>query len=102
MCEAIDDTRDTIELKLTLNVILGNLEESIAEVWKDAIRKLDDEEISQLTWLAQRYPSSKFSSIMLKFLMNKSYPFKEMILYQTDENFKRRMGIDDLEKEEWF
>lgn len=96
-----DDARDSIELKLTLNVILGQLEESVAQVWKEAIRELDDEEISRLIRLAQIYPSSKVSSIMLKCLMKKSYPFKEMILYQTDENFKRRMGIDDFEKEEW-
>ncbi len=96
-----DDARDSIELKLTLNVILGHLEENVAQVWKDAIRKLDDDEISYLMRLANKYPSSIVSTVMLKFLMRKSYPFKEMILYQTDENFKRRMGIDDFEKEEW-
>ncbi|MFQ6113197.1 MAG: hypothetical protein ACE5NG_03805, partial [bacterium] len=81
MDAASDDARDSIELKLTLNVILGHLEESVAQVWKDAIGQLDDEEISQLIRLAQRYPSSTVSSIMLKRLMKKSYPFKEMILY---------------------
>lgn len=96
-----DDTRDTIELRLTLNVILGYLEESVAEVWKEAIRQLNDEEISQLTRVTQKCPNSQVSSVLLKFLMRKSYPFKEMILYRTDENFKRKLGIDDFGKEEF-
>lgn len=91
-----DSARDSIELRLTLNVILGYLEESVAEVWKDAINKLDDREIAYLARVTQKHPIHEVSRMMLRYLMQKSYPFKEMILYRTDEDFKRRLGLNQV------
>ncbi|MFQ5707313.1 MAG: hypothetical protein ACE5HO_07675 [bacterium] len=101
MSGVFDNARDSIELRLTLNVLLGNIEESIAQVWKEAIRNLNDAEIAHLTRVVQRCPHYKVSSEVVKLLMKKSYPFKEMILYQTDEDFKRRLGLDEVGKGEF-
>lgn len=95
MSSKFDDARDSIELKLTLKVLLGYLEEDIAVVWRNAIRQLDDTDIAHLTRLTQNCPDYKVSSVLLKYLMNKNYPFRELILYRTDEAFKRRLGIKE-------
>lgn len=93
----ITEARDAIELRLTLSVILGQLDETIAQIWKDAIRSLDDREIEQLIRCVWNLPEAQLSSATLKFLMDKYYPFRELILYGTDDEFKRRMGLLDFE-----
>lgn len=88
------EARETIELRLTLNVILGQLDETLARVWCDAFRCLNDGDIAQLMMLTRGLDDHRASSVTLRFLMQHCYPFREMVLYQTDDAFKRRMGLD--------
>ncbi len=88
------DARETIELRLTLNVILGELDESMARVWREAFRSLQDDDIAKLMLLTRGLDDHQASSITLRFLMDRCFPFREMVQYQTDEAFKRRMGLD--------
>jgi hypothetical protein len=89
------DARETIELRLTLSVILGELDEALAAVWRDAFRNLEDKDIALLMMLTRGLDDRHASAVTLRFLMNRSYPFREMVLYQTDDAFKRRMGLDE-------
>jgi hypothetical protein len=89
------DARETIELRLTLNVILGELDEGHATVWRDAFRNLQDNDIALLMMLTRGLDDRHASAVTLRFLMNRSYSFREMVLYQTDDAFKRRMGLDE-------
>lgn len=93
----ISEARDAIELRLTLSVILGQLDEKMAQVWKDAIRSLDDGDIVQLIRRVWNLPEAESTSATLRFLMERHYPFREFILYRTDDDFKRRMGLLDYE-----
>jgi len=92
------DARETIELRLALNVILGDLGESQARVWCDAFRSLQDEDIAQLMMITRRLNERQASSATLRFLMERFYPFREMVLYQTDAAFKRRMGLEEFDR----
>jgi hypothetical protein len=87
-------TRENIELRLTLNVILGDLDESFAHVWRDAFRSLEDRDIARLLMMARRLDAHQASALTLRVLMEHHYPFREMVMYQTDAAFKRRMGLD--------
>lgn len=88
------DARETIELRLTLNVILGELDESMAGVWRDAFRCLQDDDIAKLMMMTRGLDDHRASSITMRFLMDRCFPFREMVLYQTNDDFKRRMGLD--------
>ena len=89
--------RENIELKLILSVLLGDMEEEMAEIWKEAIRGLDDQDMRQLVLLTRGQPDESVPSVTLKFLMERSYSFREMILYQTAPEFRRRMGLEDID-----
>jgi hypothetical protein len=93
-------TRANIERRLTLGVILGDLDESLAEVWREAFRSLDDHEMATLMRLTSGLSHQRASAITLRFLMEHHYPFREMVLYHTDDNFKRRMRLLDY-LDEW-
>jgi len=95
MSSIYEDARETIELRLTLNVILGELDEALASVWRDAFRCLNDKDIAHLMSLTRGLDAHRASSVTLRFLMERCYPFREMVLYQTDDAFKRRMGLDE-------
>jgi hypothetical protein len=95
------DTRANIELRLTLGVLVGDLDESLAEVWREAFRSLDDKDIEILMRRSVGLSSRQACMLTLRFLMERHYPFREMILYHTDDEFKRRMGLQDFIIEEW-
>lgn len=88
-------TRENIEWRLTLSVLLGDLDESVTEVWLQAIRSLDDQDLAALIRQAAVLPERHACALTLRFLMERHFPFREMIMYQTDETFKRRMGLAD-------
>lgn len=90
------EARETIELRLTLSVILGELDESLARVWSEAFQSLRDEDIAELMRITRSMVAHEASSATLRFLMDHFYPFREMVLYHTDDGFKRRMGLDGL------
>lgn len=92
------EARETIELRLTLSVILGDLDESLARVWSEAFQSLNDEDIARLMRITRGLSDHQASSATLRFLMDHFYPFREMVLYQTDDVFKRRMGLDEFDK----
>jgi hypothetical protein len=93
------DARETIELRLTLNVILGELDESLASVWRDAFRSLQDKDFAQLLMMTRGLDDHQASATTLRFLMDHCYPFREMVLYQTDAAFRRRMGLDEFDQQ---
>ena len=90
-------TREMIEFKINLNVILGELEEEFAEIWIEAIRSLSDEQIAALIRITNALSPEQGSKFTLRYLMENNYPFRELVLYQTDDNFKRRMGLLDYD-----
>jgi hypothetical protein len=93
-------TRTNIERRLTLGVLRGDLDESLAEVWREAFRSLNDRELAVLVRLTRSLSPHRASATTLRFLMEHHYPFREMVLYQTDDDFKRRMMLLD-EVDEW-
>jgi len=93
-------TRANIERRLNLGVAKGDLDESQAEVWREAFRSLDDQEIATLMRATRRASPQHASAMTIRFLMEHHYPFREMVLYQTDENFKRRMHLSEY-LDEW-
>ena len=93
-------TRANIERRLTLGVLFGDLDESLAEVWREAFRSLNDYEIATLMRLTRGLSHQKISAITLRFLMEHHYPFREMVLYHTGDDFKRRMMLHDY-LDEW-
>lgn len=95
MANLCQKTREDIEWRLTLNVLLGDLDETVTEVWRQAIRSLDDRDLAALIRQAAVLPERHASALTLRFLMARHFPFREMILYQTDDAFKRRMGLTD-------
>lgn len=88
------EARETIELRLTLSVILGELDESLARVWSEAFQSLSDEDIARLMRITRGMDDHEASSATLRFLMDHFYPFREMVLYRTNDVFRRRMGLD--------
>jgi hypothetical protein len=94
------ETRANIERRLILGVLRGDLDESLAGVWREAFRSLDDHEIAALVRQTRGLSYQKASGLTLRFLMERHYPFREMVLYQTDDNFKRRMMLSDY-IDEW-
>lgn len=94
------ETRANIERRLTLGVLLGDLDESLAEVWREAFRSLDDSEFAILMRQAYGLNKRQASTLTLRFLMEHHYPFREMVMYQTDDQFKRRMGLQGFINEE--
>ena len=90
------EARESIDLKLTLGVLLGGLHESHAEVWKDAFRHLDDKEMGMLIRKTSSLDSRRATSYTVRFLMERHYPFREMIQYHTNDGFKIRMGLYDI------
>lgn len=95
MTNLCEKTRESIEWRLTLSVLLGDLDEAVTEVWLQAIRSLDDQDLAVLIRQAAVLPERRASALTLRFLMERHFPFREMIMYQTDETFKRRMGLAD-------
>jgi len=93
-------TRANIERRLTLGVLRGDLDESLADVWREAFRSLNDQEMAALVRLTRGSSHQRASTITLRFLMEHHYPFREMVLYHTDDNFKRRMMLVDY-LDEW-
>jgi hypothetical protein len=90
-------TREMIEFKINLNVILGELEEEFADIWIKAIRSLSDEQIAALIRITNALSPEQGSKFTLRYLMENYYPFRELVLYQTDDEFKRRMGLLDYD-----
>jgi len=93
-------TRANIDRRLILGVLRGDLDESLAEVWREAFRSLNDREMATLMHLTRGQSRQKVSAITLRFLMEHHYPFRETVLYQTDDRFKRRMMLSDY-VDEW-
>jgi hypothetical protein len=93
-------TRANIERRLTLGVLRGDLDESLADVWREAFRSLNDEDMAVLMRLTRGLSPYRASAATLRFLMEHHYPFREMVLYRTDDDFKRRMRLLD-EVDEW-
>jgi hypothetical protein len=93
-------TRANIERRLMLGVLLGDLDESLAEVWRQAFRSLDDSEIATLMRQTHSLSNHRASALTLRFLMERHYPFREVVIYHTDDDFKRRMGLLDF-VEDW-
>jgi len=95
MSSVYAEARETIELRLTVSVILGDLDESVAGVWSEAFRCLPDEDIGTLMRLTRGLNGHQASSATIRFLMDRCFPFREMVIYQTDDDFKRRMGLEE-------
>jgi hypothetical protein len=97
------ETRANIERRLILGVLLGDLDESLADVWREAFRSLKDSEIATLMRRARGLNNRRASAFTIRFLMEHHYPFREMVLYHTDDDFKRRMGLLDFiaDSEDW-
>jgi hypothetical protein len=93
-------TRTNIERRLTLGVLRGDLDESLADVWREAFRSLNDQEMAALVRLTRGLSHQRASAVTLRFLMEHHYPFREMVLYHTDDHFKRRMMLSDY-VDEW-
>lgn len=100
MSSSYATTRANIERRLILGILRGDLDESLAEVWREAFRSLDDQEIAALMRQTRGLSYQKASAHTVRFLMEHHYPFREMVLYQTDDEFKRRMMLLDY-IDEW-
>ena len=96
MKSPIEGAKEDICLHLTLNVILGELDEDVAQLWQEAIDVLNEDDMRQLLSETHCLKSHEVASITMRFLMNKYYPFCEFVMYNTDDEFKQRMGISDL------
>ena len=93
-------TRANIERRLILGILRGDLDESLAEVWREAFRSLDDQDIAALMRQTRGLSCQKASALTVRFLMEHHYPFREMVLYNTGDEFKRRMKLLDY-SDEW-
>jgi len=93
-------TRANIERRLTLGILRGDLDESLAEVWREAFRNLNDQDMAALMRLMRGTSPQRAGATTLRFLMEHHYPFREMVLYHTGDDFKRRMMLLD-EADEW-
>lgn len=88
-------TRDLIKFKISLSVLLGELEPRLAEVWLEAFESLDDAQMQELMALIESLDTTQACKVTLRYLMDNHYPFRELILFETDDAFKRRMGLED-------
>lgn len=88
-------TRANIERRLILGILRGELDEAQAEVWREAFRSLSDREMAQLIQQTRGRNPQRATALTIRFLMEHHYPFREMVLYQTDDGFKRRMMLSD-------
>lgn len=93
-------TRANIERRLILGILRGELEEAQAEVWREAFRSLSDREMAALVQQTRSRSPQRASAITIRFLMEHHFPFREMVLYQTGDDFKRRMRLSDY-VDEW-
>jgi hypothetical protein len=69
------------------------LDESFAALWRNAISSLEDDEIEGLMKKVSSLNLPLAAAFTLRFLMEHHYPFREIIIYQTDDDFKRRIGL---------
>lgn len=97
MREVFEDAKAKIEHLLTLNVLRGELDEHVAQVWKEAVGSLEDYDFAHLMRLCRNLPRAKVTSAIIRFLMERHYPFRELVIYNTDADFKRRMGLEDFD-----
>ncbi|RMD99858.1 MAG: hypothetical protein D6814_04790 [Calditrichaeota bacterium] len=97
MGSQFEQTRELIRFKINLSVILGELNENVAKVWVEAFNSLNDNQMIHLMNQIQYLDPATACKITLKYLMDNYYPFRELILYQTDESFKKRMGLENLD-----
>jgi len=93
-------TRANIERRLILGILRGELEEAQAEVWREAFRSLSDREMAALVLQTRGRSQQSASAVTIRFLMEHHYPFREMVLYETGDGFKRRMRLSDY-VDEW-
>ncbi|MDQ7054573.1 MAG: hypothetical protein Q9P14_17425 [candidate division KSB1 bacterium] len=87
-------TRDLIRFKIHLIVATGGLEPKIAAVWEEAFNSLNDLQMMELMQRIEHLEPMQACKITLRYLMDHHYPFRELILYHTDDTFKRRMGLE--------
>ncbi len=95
-------TRDLIRFKIHLIVAKGGLEPKIAAVWEEAFNSLDDAQMLELIQRIEQLDPMQACKITLQYLMEHHYPFRELILYHTDETFKRRMGLEQDDDSDQF
>jgi|GEM_PF-1981163 hypothetical protein len=93
----LDKVREEIEWRLTLGVLSGMMDEAVAEVWKRAVDELKDGDLQDLILTTRGLSEAESWRATIRFIMSRNYPFREFILYETDEEFKRRLGIRDGE-----
>ena len=93
----LDRVRQEIEWRLTLGVLSGMMDESVAEVWQRALEELKDGDLHDLIRSTQGLSDVDSWRATIRFIMARNYPFREFILYETDDEFKRRLGIRDGE-----
>lgn len=97
MGNPISRTRDLIAFRLNLHVLFGELDEEIGNIWISAIESLDDVQLAELIRRTDRLNKKEATRVTIQFLMQNHYPFRELVLYRTDEAFKKRMGLQDLD-----
>ena len=102
MGSQIEQTRELVKFKINLSVVLGELDEKVAEVWVDAFNSLNDAQMANLIAQIEFLNPAQACKVTLKYLMDNHYPFRELILYQTDDAFKRRMGLENFGKSDSF
>ncbi|HEX32185.1 MAG TPA: hypothetical protein ENF88_00660 [Candidatus Acetothermia bacterium] len=93
----LEQIRREIEWRLTLGVLSGMMDESVAEVWKRALDELKDGDLHDLIRSTRGLSDGESWRATIRFIMSRNYPFREFILYETDDEFKRRLGIRDGE-----
>lgn len=90
------EARRRIKQRLQFSVSLGRLDEPLAKLWHEAFNHLDDQEMALLIERAGALSQRAASALTLRSLMENFYPFREMIICQTDDAFKKRMGMSEL------
>ena len=59
----------------------------MAQVWKKAIGSLDEQDLRVLLRYLQHLQEIELALFLIRFLMERNYSFREMILYNTDTEF---------------
>lgn len=90
------EARKRIEQRLQFSVSLGRLDEPLAKLWHEAINHLDDQKMAMLIERASALSNRAAGALTLRSLMESFYPFREMIIYHTDDEFKKKMGMPEL------
>ena len=93
--QGLERIRRDIEWRLALGVLTGVVDEAVAEVWRRALSELKDGDLRDLVHRTQGLSEGEGWRETIRFLMARNYPFREFILYETDDDFKRRLGIPD-------